>query len=222
MIILRFILITFFLSYIFFIKRNLRLKLPKFTGVLLAYALIIVSIIDEKYIFNSISLVLILYSIIIGYLTYVIALIIVGVKFNINTLFPYKLIYLKKQKLKIRKELLVNLYTSLFEELLFRGALLTSFEIIFNNIYLVIFIVSLIFMASHYSQKKALIQLIELFVFSIILCSLFCYHKNLWVVVIVHIIRNTFQICNKYYYLYINMSIPKQRGAVPINRKLHG
>lgn len=131
-----------------------------------------------------------------GYLTYVMSLFIVGIKLNRNSLFPFKCFKFDKTTVKSTwRQIVKTIFTSSFEEFFIRGSVQTILTLLMGEPFIPIIISVTIFVIMHCDRRRALIQVIDLTVFSLILSIIFCITNSIWIVAIIHIIRNSLLIC---------------------------
>jgi membrane protease YdiL (CAAX protease family) len=62
----------------------------------------------------------------------------------------------------------------------------------------VIFLSSAFFTVQHYRKKIAIVQMIDILIFSILISILFHFTQNLYFTILVHIVRNLLIILQKY------------------------
>lgn len=110
-------------------------------------------------------------------------------KFNDVIIIPIKVFFDKKSIYDLGKILIM----CMIEEILWRNIIWNYFytNALVCNI-LEILIISLLFTLSHFHSHIKYIQLMDLFIFSLILCCLFNWLGSLWLVIIIHFVRNVF------------------------------
>lgn len=133
------------------------------------------------------------------YAVYLISLYIVGTKFTKENLIPFA-VFEAKGKLgrALKRESLRNLYSASYEELLYRWFLQNALYELSHNAFVSISVTAIIFGAVHISKKKAIVQHIDIFVFSIVITIWFHFSLNPLYSILIHILRNQLVICQKY------------------------
>lgn len=133
------------------------------------------------------------------YAVYLISLYIVGTKFTKENLIPFA-VFKAKGKLgrALKRESLRNLYSASYEELLYRWFLQNALYELSHNAFVSISVTAIIFGAVHISKKKAIVQHIDIFVFSIVITIWFQFSLNPLYSILIHILRNQLVICQKY------------------------
>lgn len=146
--------------------------------------------------FNVLTLFL---SILIAYITYIVSLIIVGTKLSKDNLIPIDCFKIPdKPKKFFINESLRNILSSTYEELFYRWLFFNAIHEI-TNMWLVATILTIaLFFAVHLKKKMALVQKIDILVFSIIITLIFYFTANPIYCIVIHIIRNQLIICQKY------------------------
>lgn len=134
----------------------------------------------------------------IAYATYLVSLFIVGTKFNKENLMVKRVRFDPKLQPKIKAELLRNLLSSSVEEIVFRAVFQFALTRLIGNVYIPAIIVCLLFTAAHYKKGIAIVQMLDIFFFSIVVSALFAVFTNVIFTILIHIIRNTFVIIQKY------------------------
>ena len=134
----------------------------------------------------------------IAYGTYLVSLFIVGTKFNKENLMVKRVRFDPKLQPKIKTELLRNLLSSSVEEIVFRAILQFALTRLIGNAYIPAITVCILFTAAHYKKKIAIVQMLDIFFFSIVVSALFAVFTNAIFTILIHIIRNTFVIIQKY------------------------
>ncbi len=140
----------------------------------------------------------------IAYLMYVLSLLIVGTELNrANLLFTHRITNPKLRHYR-KKELLRNLLSSTSEELIYRGIVQYYLNLLIPFPLPVIILSSAFFTAQHNNKKIALVQMIDVAVFSLLITILFQSTQSIYFVTVVHIARNYFIILQKYIHSDIN------------------
>lgn len=171
-------------------------ELIKWLGIILSIALFVSQFKFKDFLWIPVSLV-------ISYLLYLFSVALSNHGFNKDTLI--KFLNVKKYCCEINNigALVWLLTLSCEEEVFFRYVL----NAVFDEIYvkpLVWILISILFVFSHVlmGQRLSIIQCIDLFALSIILCILYHYSSNLTLVIITHFIRNCLVICRNNFYSY--------------------
>lgn len=136
---------------------------------------------------------LLIVALVIAYGSYVLSLLVVGTKLSLKNMFPIS----KKSFLYAKKELIFTTYTSIMEEFTYRGVFEYALIQITENVLLSIAITAILFFCVHLKKETPIIQLLDILLFSIIICAFFGITKNLVSVIIIHIIRNALVILQK-------------------------
>ena len=133
------------------------------------------------------------------YAVYLLSLYIVGTKFTKTNLIPFG-IFKEKGKLGIhlRRESLRNLYSATYEELLYRWFLQNALYDLTRSVLVSIAVTALVFGTVHISKKKAIVQHIDIFAFSVVITIWFYFTVNPIYSSLIHILRNQLVICQKY------------------------
>lgn len=133
------------------------------------------------------------------YTVYLLSLYIVGTKFTKTNLLPFE-IFKEKGKLgtSLKRESIRNLYSATYEELLYRWFLQNVLYELTHSALVSIVVTALVFGAVHISKKKAIVQLIDIFAFSIVITIWFHFTINPLYAALIHIMRNQLVICQKY------------------------
>lgn len=149
--------------------------------------------------FISFNLSILTISLVTSYLLYLLSLLIVRTKFSKDNLLLTKSLKLKgKLNSAFQKESLRNIYTSTFEEMLYRWFILNALcEVISLNIIGIVFTIAL-FTAVHYHKKIAIVQMLDIFAFSCAITIFFYFTVNPIYSILIHILRNQFVISQKY------------------------
>lgn len=134
----------------------------------------------------------------IAYGTYLVSLLIVGTEFNKENLMVKRVKFDTKLQPKIKAELLRNLLSSSVEEIVFRAIIQFALTRLIGNVYIPAIIVCLLFTAAHYKKNIAIVQMLDILFFSIVISTLFAIFTNVVFTILIHIIRNTFVIIQKY------------------------
>lgn len=149
--------------------------------------------------FASLNIIFVLLTPVVAYLSYCISLVIVGTKCSKENLIPtgcFKLY--PKLKEMFRKESIDNLYHASLEELLYRWFIQNALYEISGSAIVSIVISTAIFFVIHLNNKIAIVQMIDIFVFTVIITLFFHWTINPLYVIVIHIIRNQLIICQKY------------------------
>lgn len=195
--------IIVFLMTIIEIKLHIHMKLCKIIFPVCYGIIIGISQVHTKLMFVKPNIYIIISSILIGYLCYIVSLVIVGTKFNIpNLLFNTLREFKGRMKKEYRRETIRNLYSSSVEELLYRGIFQVTIYEITHNFIITIILGSLLFSVTHYFKKSYLVQKIDIAVFSIIITICFHITHDIWFCILLHIFRNYYIINQKYVYLF--------------------
>lgn len=163
----------------------------------LFYATAVLLLILYRPSFRLTEIVYIPFGAAVGYLSYVASLFIVNDKVS-----PRMLINLKWRQLdprfkkKMNKEMLRNIFTSSGEEAVYRCGIQYMLSEI--NVFIAIIVTSVAFAAAHRNRKRALVQLIDLFVFSVIVGACLYFTRSFLFAAIIHITRNVFVIMDNY------------------------
>lgn len=145
------------------------------------------------------DMVLITLSLPASYLLYLASLFIVGTKFNkSNLLFPEILSFKGRLKKQFIAESLNNLKTSSYEEFLYRGLIQYTVYFVSHSVIITVILSSVYFTAIHYRKNIAIVQMADIFVFSLAVTIIFQLTGDIWLAIIIHIIRNALVICQKY------------------------
>lgn len=164
------------------------------------YVLLIIWLFEHGYHdFLKFNVLILLLSILIAYLTYIVSLIIVGTKLSKDNLIPIDCFKIPdKPKKFFVNETLRNILSSTYEELFYRWLFFNAIHEI-TNMWLVATILTIaLFFAVHLKKKMALVQKIDILVFSIIITLIFYFTVNPIYCIVIHIIRNQLIICQKY------------------------
>jgi membrane protease YdiL (CAAX protease family) len=165
--------------------------------------LIIFAVFNNNLYFSNPKSLLFVAALLTGYLSYLLSLFIVGTDFKLSILIPADAFRSNKVTLRaMGKNQLKSMFTSIYEEFVFRGAFFGGLLIIPNFVFIAIIITSITFALAHYSGNKAVIQIIDILIFSVILCLFYYFTKCIWTVCIIHVARNFLVICNGYSIAY--------------------
>ena len=149
--------------------------------------------------FTSFSILFALLTPVIAYLSYYISLVIVGTKRSKENLIPTGCFKLHPKLNKMfRKESIDNLYCASLEELLYRWFVQNALYEISGSALVSIVVSTAIFFAIHLNKKIAIVQMIDIFVFSVIITLFFHWVINPLYGIVIHIIRNQLIISQKY------------------------
>ncbi len=134
-----------------------------------------------------------------SYCLYIASLWIVGTKFRFENLFPLKCFSFRGElKTLFTKESIGNVYSSTYEELLYRWFFQNALYELTQNSFISVAITIIVFWAIHIRKRIAIVQLIDIFVFSFVITLWFAYTKNPIYCIIIHILRNQLVICQRY------------------------
>ena len=134
----------------------------------------------------------------ISYVLYTISLFIVGFKLNKENLLIKKTVISFSIRKKLYKEELFNIYTSLHEELIFRGVVQYTLFRVTESVFVSTIVTIPVFTIIHIRKNIPLVQLLDIFVFSIAISTLYAMTLNIYTVIIIHIARNALVIYQKY------------------------
>ncbi len=146
------------------------------------------SIINE-----GINVFIVTFGIIIGYVFYLFSSLIVNLFHNI-CLFPLPKMKEKTLKKSFVKELCFSIFSSIYEEFLWRRTV----QIFLGNNFFSVGITSVFFTLSHFKRKFKYIHMVDIFIFSILLGIIYIYTENIWLISLIHFSRNFFVICCDY------------------------
>lgn len=175
-------------------------KKQKRLNLAATYALLIIWVFQYGYHdFFRFNVLMLLLSILVAYFTYIVSLVIVGTKLSKDNLIPIGCFNIPdKTKKFFIDESLRNILSSTYEELFYRWLFFNAIQEI-TNMWLVSAILTIaLFFAAHLKKKMALVQQIDILVFSIIITLIFCFTVNPIYCIVIHIIRNQLIICQKY------------------------
>lgn len=139
----------------------------------------------------------ILLSIPIAYIAYLLSLFIVGTKFTKNNLLLRKTRLSPSFHVCLKKELKKNIFYASLEEFLYRGAL-QHLLLIYTNVILATILTVIYFTAIHYRPNIPIVHIIDILVFAIIVSICYALTMNIYIVLFVHVLRNSFVILQKY------------------------
>lgn len=88
------------------------------------------------------------------------------------------------------KRLLRNVFSCTMEELTYRGLLFHFFLHISDSKLIAVAVVTVWFAGVHYLTRKATVQKIDLFIFSLIITVAYAIHSDIYMVIIIHVLRN--------------------------------
>ena len=164
------------------------------------YGLLIIWLFEYGYHdFIKFNVLMLLLSILIAYLTYLVSLIIVGTKLSKDNLIPIDCFKIPdKPKKFFVNESLRNILSSTYEELFYRWLFFNAIHEITNMWLMSTILTIALFFAVHLKKKMALVQKIDILVFSIIITLIFYFAVNPIYCIVIHIIRNQLIICQKY------------------------
>ena len=134
-----------------------------------------------------------------GYGLYFLSLLVVGTRLTKENLFPFRCFKFKgKLKTALRKESLRNIFSSSYEELLYRWFLQNALYVITKHAVVSIAITVIVFTAIHYRKNIAIVQMTDIFLVSLVITVGFYFAANPIYSIIMHLIRNQLVICQKY------------------------
>lgn len=132
-------------------------------------------------------------------LLYVLSLLIVGTQMSKENLFPVDSFRLKgKLKTAFVRESLFNIYSSTYEELLYRWFLQNALYLLTRSAVVSIVITSSLFFLVHVNKQIAIVQMADILLFSVAITLFFHWSINPIYCIIIHIARNQLIICQKY------------------------
>ena len=138
----------------------------------------------------------------IAYTTFLLSMFIVGTKYTKENMLPFSCFRIKgKIKAALIKESLSNLYSSTYEELLFRWLFMNALIELIHIPWVAILVTILAFFFVHLRNKKIIVHMIDIFTFSVIITIWFYYTINPIYSIIIHILRNQLVICQKYVFI---------------------
>lgn len=148
---------------------------------------------------TSFNILLFLMCIALSYVLYVISLIIVGTKLSSEYIFPIKCFgYKGRIKQSFARESLHNIFSSTYEELLYRWFIQNALYTLTNSAVISICITSLVFFAIHIRKNIAIVQMLDIFIFSVSITLWHHFAGNPLYCIIFHILRNQLVINQKY------------------------
>ena len=134
-----------------------------------------------------------------SYGLYILSLWIVGTRFSAENLFPKGSFRLTgKLKHSFVSESLRNPVSSAYEELLYRWFLQNALYELTHSAILAVTGTFLLFFAAHLNRRIAIVQIIDIFVFSLAITVFYQWSGSLLCCVWIHIMRNQLIICQKY------------------------
>lgn len=149
--------------------------------------------------FASVNICALLSTIPLSYILYIVSLFIVGTKFSAQNLIPFDCFLAKGKLLTVfRHESFRNIFSSSYEEFLYRWFLQNALYELTHNALISISVTVIVFFAVHIKKKNAIVHLIDIFVFSLAITIWFYYTVNPLYAIIIHIIRNQLVICCKF------------------------
>lgn len=157
-------------------------------------------------------------SIPVAWVCYVISGVIVDSGISRKTFFPDipKGISPGQKKVLVQK-LLRNVYSSAVEELSFRGLLFGCAFLLTESKALSVILITFLFAVAHYSSPLALVQKIDIFVFSLVITVMYSLCFDIYAVIAVHIIRNALVIIGQYH-----DGIMKQKRLKELYKRMNG
>ena len=152
--------------------------------------------------FLAISLIILFVCPAAAYLMYFVSLLIVGTKFEKKNIFPFECFRYKGKLFRMfRNESLRNVFSSTYEELLYRWFLFNAILLLTRSSILSVGITAAVFFAIHINKEKAIVQHIDILVFSFFITVIFAFTRNPIYCILIHILRNQLVICQKYVYI---------------------
>lgn len=149
--------------------------------------------------FLAISLIILFVCPVAAYLMYFVSLLIVGTKFEKKNIFPFECFRYKGKLFRMfRNESLRNVFSSTYEELLYRWFLFNAILLLTRSSILSVGITAAVFFAIHINKEKAIVQHIDILVFSFFITVIFAFMRNPVYCISIHILRNQLVICQKY------------------------
>lgn len=149
--------------------------------------------------FLSINPIIVLVCPVAAYLTYLLSLFIVGTKFEKKNLIPFECFRYKGKLFRMfRNESLRNVFSSTYEELLYRWFLFNAVSILTKSTIISTGLTAVLFFAIHINKGQAIVQHIDILAFSILITVFFAFTKNPLYCILIHILRNQLVICQKY------------------------
>lgn len=146
-------------------------------------------------------------SVVLSYFAYFLSLFIVGTKLNRDNLYPILVVKLNKNILNaLIKESVRNIAYSTYEEFLYRWFFQNVLYELTNNSVVSICLGFLSFFLVHLDKRIAIVQMLDIFAFSIIITLWYHFTCNLGTCILIHIIRNELIICQKYNKLQLDMN----------------
>ncbi len=146
-------------------------------------------------------------SVVLSYLAYLLSLFIVGTKLNRDNLCPILVVQLNKNILNaLIKESVRNIAYSTYEEFLYRWFFQNVLYELTNNSVVSICLGFLSFFLVHLDKRIAIVQMLDIFAFSIMITLWYHFTCNLWTCILIHIVRNELIICQKYNKLQLDMN----------------
>ena len=149
--------------------------------------------------FININILFLSCAIPLSYVLYLISLFIVGTKFTTENLIPFKRFIAKGKLFKtFRQNSIRNIFSSIYEELLYRWFLQNALYMLTNSTWISVTVTVIVFWAVHIRKGIAIVQMIDIFTFSLVITFLFYFTVNPIYCIIIHIVRNQLVICQKY------------------------
>ena len=188
--------VAIYLSSRFLIKNKIVKKILFLTSIVLIVIWTVNYGIDAWLSFHAWSILIAIFQ---ACGLYFLSLLIVGTRLSKENLFPFRCFKFKgKLKTALRKESIRNIFSSSYEELLYRWFLLNVLCVITKHAVISIAITVIIFTAIHYRKNIAIVQMIDIFVVSLVITIGFYIAVNPIYSIIINIIRNQLVICQKY------------------------
>lgn len=197
-----FVLFLLFLQVAVWVLRRYAVKSEILKRILTAcsIALLVVWTVREGIdAFKSVNILILISSVLLSYVMYIVSLFIVGTKFSAQNLLPYDCFRAKgKLFTAFRHESIRNIFSSSYEEFLYRWFLQNALYELTHNVIISVSVTVTVFFAIHIKKQNAIVHLIDIFVFSFVITIWFYYTVNPLYSIIVHIIRNQLVICRKF------------------------
>lgn len=149
--------------------------------------------------FYSFNVWILCLALVIAYILYLVSLFVVGTKLSYANLFPTKA-YTYRGTIagRFRKESVLNLFYSTYEELLYRWFIQNALFLLTNSALISVGITIVLFFSIHIRKQRAVVQLIDIFIFSTAISLWFYFVPNPIYGCAIHILRNQLIINQKY------------------------
>lgn len=149
--------------------------------------------------FLDLNIGILIIAFLLSYILYLVSLSIVGTKFYMENLMPFKCFHFKGRLLTaFRRESIRNIFSSTYEEFLYRWFLQNVLYTLTHNAGISIITTVIVFFAVHIQKNIAIVQMIDIFVFSLVITLWFYFNINPIYSIMIHIVRNQLIICQKY------------------------